>query len=149
MGLRKFIEHSVGDHLSQRPSHLHRTKMEQLQAQFTEHVLAENDVECEWTACDSNGSIIPAGQNRYYVYPKLDKNGIAHVPGKWCCKKCYMYYCGQKDTVIHTVPAATAPKSCSTTPSSFVPDVNSIRKSVNESQQQGNFLFYFKSTSKI
>lgn len=113
--------------------------MEQLQARFTEHVLAENDVECERTACDSNGGIIPAGQHRYYVYPKPDKNGIAHGPGKWCCKKCYMYYRGQKDTVIRTVPAATAPKSCSTTPSSFGPDVNSIRKSVNESQRQGNF----------
>jgi hypothetical protein len=107
--------------------------MEQLHAQFTEYKLAEKDVECERTACDSG--IIPAGQRRYYVYPKPDKNGIAHGPGKWCCKSCYIYYRSQKDTVICTVPPTSS--SCPTPPSGVVPDVNSIRKNVNESQRQG------------
>lgn len=114
--------------------------MEQLHAQFTEHVLAEKDVECERTACDTNGGIISAGQRRYYVYPKLDKNG----PGKWCCKKCYIYYCSQKDTVIRTIPATmtTGPASCSTASAqtAMVPDVNGIRQNVNESQRQGKYI---------
>jgi hypothetical protein len=113
--------------------------MERLQAQFTEHVLAEKDVECERTACDNNGGIIPAGQRRYYVYPKPDRNGIAHGPGKLCCKNCYIYYRTQKDTVIRTVPT-TAPRY--TAPSVMpVPDVNRIRQGVNESQRQGKFFF--------
>jgi hypothetical protein len=124
--------------------------MEQLQAQFTQHVLAEKDVECERTTCDSNGGIIPAGQHRYYVFPKPDKNGIAHGPGKWCCKKCYIYYRTQKDTVIRHVPSTTIPSASHFEPEStsrsaprplastiMVPDVNSIRQSVNESQRQG------------
>ena len=111
--------------------------MEQLHAQFTEHALAEKDVDCERTACDNNGGIIPAGQHRYYVYPKPDKNGIAHGPGKWCCKKCYIYYRSQKDTVIRNVPATAASRSTGT--AIMVPDVNSIRQSVNESQRQGIF----------
>jgi hypothetical protein len=119
--------------------------MEQLHAQFTQHVLAEKDVECERTACDSNGGIIPAGQRRYYVFPKLDKNGIAHGSEKLCCKKCYIYYRGQKDTVICNVPATivshSEPNSTSPSPlarvSAMVPDVNSIRQNVNESQRQG------------
>jgi hypothetical protein len=99
--------------------------MEQLHAQFTEHVLAEKDVECEWTACNNNGGIIPAGERHYYVYPKPDKNGITHGPGKFCCKKCYIYYRCQKDstTVIRTVPATA---SGSISPSFMVPDVNRI-----------------------
>jgi hypothetical protein len=119
--------------------------MEQLHAQFTEHVLAEKDVECERTACDNNAGIIPAGQHRYYVYAKLDKNGIAHGPGKWCCKKCYIYYRNQKDTVIRNAPQAVSgsrrAESTGTAPStlSVVPDVNSIRKIVNESQRQGKY----------
>ncbi|KAF8957943.1 hypothetical protein BDZ97DRAFT_2061944 [Flammula alnicola] len=77
----------------------------------------------------------PAGQRRYYVYPKLDKDGIAHGPGKWCCKKCYIHYRSQNDTVIRNVPAATAaPESI------MVPDINSIRQSVNESQRQGSHM---------
>ena len=52
--------------------------MEQLHAQFTENVLAEKDVECDRTACDTNGGIIPAGQRRYYVFPKLDKM-VSHM----------------------------------------------------------------------
>jgi hypothetical protein len=117
--------------------------MEQVHAQFTQHVLAEKDIECERTICDSNGGIIPAGQRRYYVLPKLDKNGIAHGPGKWCCRKCYIYYRSQKDTVIRNVPATIAShsQSTSTAPSplasAMVPDINSIRQSVNESQRQG------------
>jgi hypothetical protein len=110
--------------------------MEQLHAQFTQHVLAEKDVHCERTTCDTNGGIIPAGQRRYYVYPKLDKNGVAHGPGKWCCKTCYIYYRSQKDTVICHVPATTS-RSTVTAPSAMVPNVNSIRQSVNESQRQG------------
>ena len=97
--------------------------MEQLHAQFTEHVLADKDVECKRTACNNNGGIIPAGQCRYYVYPKLDKNS----PGKLCCKKCYIYYRSQKDTVIRTVlPATSASQSTGTAPSVMRPDVNSI-----------------------
>lgn len=122
--------------------------MEQLHAQLTEHVLAEKDVQCERTACDSNDGIIPAGQRCYYVHSKLDKNGIAHGPGKWCCKKCYVYYHSQKNTVIRTIPqaqpeAATtslAHTSYSTAPSTMVPDVNSIRQSVNELQRQGKYI---------
>jgi hypothetical protein len=116
--------------------------MEQLHAQFTEHVLAEKDVECERTTCDSNGGIIPAGQRRYYIYPKPDKNGIAHGPGKWCCKKCYIYYRSQKNTVIRNVSVAAASHSTRTAPlaSAMVPDINSIRKSVNESQRQGKLI---------
>lgn len=126
--------------LSLLPSHLRLVNiMERLHAQFTEHVLAEKDVDCERTACDSNGGIIPAGQRRYYVYPKLDNNGIAHGPGKWCCKKCYIYYRSQKNsTVIRTVPQAATTASCTTAPA-MLPDVNSIRKSVNESQRQGKY----------
>jgi hypothetical protein len=118
--------------------------MEQLHAEFTQHVFAEKDVDCERTACDSNGGIILAGQRRYYVFPKLDKNGIAHGPGKWCCKKCYIYYRSQKDTVIRNVPATTiashsesASTALSPLASAMVPDINSIRQSVNESQRQG------------
>jgi hypothetical protein len=114
--------------------------MEQLHAQFTQHVLAEKDIECERTSCDNNGGIIPAGQHRYYVYAKLDKNGIAHGPGKWCCKKCYIYYRSQKDTVIRNVTASCS-RAESTAPSTLVPDLNSIRKSVNESQRQGKYFF--------
>jgi hypothetical protein len=123
--------------------------MEQLHAQFTEHVLAEKDVDCERTTCDSNGGIIPAGQRRYYVHSKLDRNGIAHGPGKWCCKKCYIYYRSQKDTVIRNVLPATsttASRSKSTALSATVPDVNSIRQSVNESQRQGKYFSKLFST---
>ena len=125
--------------LSPRPSHLCLAHiMEQLHAQFTENVLAEKDVECDRTACDTNGGIIPAGQRRYYVFPKLDKNGVAHGPGKYCCKNCYIYYRGQKDTVIRTVlPATSASSSGSTAPSALGPDIKSIRQNVNESQRQG------------
>lgn len=127
------------------PSHLRLVHiMEQLHAQFTESALAEKDVHCERTACDSNGGIIPAGERRYYVYSKLDKNGIAHGPGKWCCKNCYIYYRTQKDTVIRTTvpgPQAATTASRSTAPSAIVPDVNSIRQSVNESQRQGRSFF--------
>jgi hypothetical protein len=111
--------------------------MEQLHAQFTEHVLAEKDVECERTTCDSNGGIIPAGHRRYYVYPKQDKNGLAHGPGKLVCKKCYIYYRSQKNTVIRTVPSTGTSHSTAPSPSFTVPDVNLIRKSVNDSQRQG------------
>ena len=115
--------------------------MEQLHAQFTQHILAEKDVECDRTTCENNGGIIPAGQRRFYVYPKLDKNGNAHGPGKYCCKKCYIHYRSQADsTVIRTVLPATASRS--TAPSVTVPDVNRIRQSVNESQRQGNFFIF-------
>ena len=128
------------------PSHLrlvHRGIMEQLHAEFTKSALAETDVHCERTACDSNGGIIPAGQRRYYVYPKLDKNGIAHGPGRWCCKKCYIYYRCQKDTVIRTttVPGPQVTTTSRSSAPSPVPDVNSIRQSVNESQRQGKSFF--------
>ena len=115
--------------------------MEQLHAQFTEHVLAEKDVQCDRTGCNTNGGIILAGHRHYYIYPKPDKNGITHGPGKWCCKNCYIYYRGQKDTVIRTVIPATASRS--TAPSVMVPDVKRIRQGVNEAQRQGR-LFIFK-----
>lgn len=113
--------------------------MEEVHAQFTEHVVAEKDVDCDRYLCDSNGGIIPAGQRRFYIYPKLDKSGIAHGPGKWVCKKCYIYYRSQKDTVIWNIPAITASQSTVPVHSTMVPDINSIRQSVNESQRQGKF----------
>ena len=113
--------------------------MEQLHAQFTKHVLAEKDVECDRTACDSNGGIIPVGQPRFYVYPKLDNNGIAHGPGKWCCKKCYIYYRNQKDMVIRTATGSVLPATAPPWP-----DLNNnIRQGVNESRRQGELFFFF------
>jgi len=118
--------------------------MEEIQAEFTQHVLAEKDVECERATCESGG-VIAAGQNRFYVAPKPDKNGITHGLGRWCCKGCFLHYRGQKRTVVRKTAVAGASASATTrsehSASASRPDINAIRQSVNESQRQGMFYF--------
>ena len=105
--------------------------MEEVHAEFTQHIVATQDTECERPTCEDR--IIPAGQNRFYVKPKGDLT----IPGRWVCKKCFICYRSQKDTVIKTATCTTA---STRQLAGIVPNVKAIRQNVNESQRQGVLL---------
>jgi hypothetical protein len=100
--------------------------MEQVHAEFTQHIVATQDTECERPTCED--AIIPAGQNRFYVKPL---KGDLTIPGRWVCKKGFIHYRSQKNTVIKTATRTTASTQQL---AGALPNVKAICQNVNESQ---------------
>lgn len=108
--------------------------MEEVHAEFTQHVLATQDTPCDRATCEDG--TIPAGENRFYVKAKGDPT----IPGRWVCRKCFARYRNQKGTVIKTVAGTTPTTQKSAGP---IPDAKVIRQNVNESQRQGRLIIEF------